>query len=698
MVSMKKKGLFPSGRSDLYSEKGNIVKDKMEDFYNQVSAKNQEFWYQADLDHRFEAGDQSVWSEVYRNAPIKRKSIFSFNRIRRIVNMVSGHQRRGRKSTVVVPVENGDQRTSDQYTKVVSHIHRKGHVLETISDAFHDAMVTGLSFLHLWNDYRQDPVSGSLKVDYMSYNSFLIDTNFKKPDMSDCNSIWKRTFISKNQAMSLLPDKTKQVEEICDESVDNLFSFLPEADDYNRKSLLAYDEYYYLDSRKQLLLIDTTTGESMEWSGSSDESPGSPLARFLTAYPSVILSRVSVPCVKLATLLQGTLLYDDKNPLGIDGYPFVPVFGYFNPSSPDYSLKIQGLVRGLRDAQYLYNRRKNIELDIFESQVNSGIIYKEDALVNPDDAFLSGQGKGLALKATAQMSDVQKITPPQVPPSMIQISELLAREISEISGVNEELLGSAVDDKAGILSMLRQGAGLTTLQGLFDQLDRSQKILGSITLSAIQANYTPGKIKRIIEEEPAPQFYSKAFGKYDAAIEDGFNTTTQKQTEFAQLLRLRELGVPVPDSTIINAATLQNKQNLIEDIEASQQQSAQREAAVQEVVNKKQLAEIELAKAKVESDISLAKERDSRVYSNIGLMQERRLEAEKDKTQSLLNLVKTLQEIDDVDINQLVKLLSLSKIVDKTTNTDKVPLVSTAIVSGVTKDTDAGGDSNKPVL
>ena len=37
------------------------------------------------------------------------------------------------------------------------------------------------------------------------------------------------------------------------------------------------------------------------------------------------------------------------------------------------------------------------------------------------------------------------------------------------------------------------------------------------------------------EEEPAPQFYNKAFGKYDAAIEEGLNTTTQKQMRFAQL-------------------------------------------------------------------------------------------------------------------------------------------------------------------
>ena len=70
---------------------------------------------------------------------------------------------------------------------------------------------------------------------------------------------------------------------------------------------------------------------------------------------------------------------------------------------PYFPHRVQGVVRGLRDAQYLYNRRKAIELDILESQINSGWIYKENALVNPKDVFtVAGQGRGLALKEEAQ--------------------------------------------------------------------------------------------------------------------------------------------------------------------------------------------------------------------------------------------------------------------------------------------------------
>lgn len=674
--------LFPSNASSYHSEKDDYIKAKMQDSFREHYDKNNAFWYQAELDSRFYSGDQTVWSEVYQNMPLKRRNVFNFNRIRVIIEMISGHQRRNRMSSIVIPVENGDQATADQYSKIFSHINRKEYVLETVSSAFTEALTTGFSLLHLWNDYRSDPVSGSLKVDHLAFNSFIIDPYFRKADLSDCNFLWKRSYLTKNQAISLLPDKKDMIEEVSHLGTENIFTFMPEHSHLGEKGFLAYDEYYYLDSRKQKLLVDTQTGETSEWNGKSDIA----LDEFLAQYPTVTVAEIDIPTVRLAILVQGVVVYDGLNPLGIDKYPFAPVFGYFNPNIDDYSLKLQSVVRGLRDPQYLYNRRKNIELDVVESQLNSGWVYKEDALVNPDDVHLSGQGKGLALKASAQMTDVQQIQAPQIPPSMFQLSEILAKEIQQISGVNEELLGSAIDDKSGVLSMLRQGAGLTTLQSLFDQLDRSQKIIGSLMLSAIQENYTPGKIKRILEEEPNPQFYNKAFGKYDAAVEQGFNTTTQKQVEFAQLINLREINVPIPDDVIIEAATLQNKTKLIEKMKQEAETKQQQEQQVQQVAQQLQEAQAELAKAKVQSDLSLAKERDSRVYSNIGLMEERKEEAKKDKSQAMLNLVKSLKEIDDIDINQLIKLINLTQVVEGKDVQNNAAQLGSAIVTGATKE------------
>ena len=650
--------LFPQLGPEYYDSKDQSILGRMSAFYAESITINQSFWGEADTDTRFEAGDQTLWNEIYSaNLPANRRRNFNFNRIRRVVNMISGHQRRNRKSTIVTPVENGDAETADQFSKILMWSSQQEGVLETISESFHGALVTGMNLIQVWVDYRSDPISGNIRVDNCPYNSFLIDPFFRKADLSDCNALWKRSYLTKRECVSLLPDKTDDIMGLVgQDSRDGKFQFMPETYNYGMKNLLTYDEYYYRDYRSQKMMVDTQTGEALEWRHQDDER----LKEFLRQYPQVTLIEQEISTVNLAIVVQGKVMYDGPNPMGIDRYPFVPVLGYYNPQMPHFSDRIQGVVRGLRDAQYLYNRRKVIELDILESQINSGWKYKEDALVNPKDIYMSGQGKGLALKTEAMMTDVEQIMPPQIPPSMIQLSEILGKEIMEISGVNEELLGSAMDDKAGVLSMLRQGAGLTTLQNLFDQLDFSQKQLGKIMLDVIQTNFTPGKVKRIIEQEPTAQFYNKAFGKYDAAIEEGLNTTTQRQMQFAQLLQLREVGVPVPDDILLESCTVQDKKKLTDYIKAAQQNRQQTEQMQVQLGLQEQQARTELAKARATADQGLGLERLSRIQENKAMAVERKAAANKDENVSLLNLVKALKEIDTMDIAHIEKLMALA--------------------------------------
>lgn len=652
--------LFPQLGPQYYNEADKGILSRMEAFYAESITINQSFWGEADTDTRFEAGDQTLWNDLYGNLPANRRRQFNFNRIKRVINMISGHQRRNRKSTIVTGVENADDETADQFSKVLMWVNNQEGVLETISDSFQGALITGMNLLQVWVDYRSDPISGNIRVDNCSYNSFLIDPYFRKQDLSDCNAVWKRSFLTKRECISLLPDKQEEILGLIGNDSgtgrDGKFQFMPESYNYGMKNLLTYDEYYYRDYRTQKMLVDTQTGETMEWKNQDQER----LKLFLQTYPSVTVIDQDIATVRLAIVVQGKVMYDGPQPMGIDQYPFVPVLAYYHPEMPYFPWRIQGVVRSLRDSQYLYNRRKVIELDIFESQINSGWKYKENALVNPKDAFLSGQGRQMVLKDEAMMTDVEQIVAPQVPPSMIQISESLGNEISQISGVNEELLGSAIDDKAGVLSMLRQGAGLTTLQGLFDQLDRSQKLLGKIMIDLIQANFTPGKIKKIIEAEPTPQFYNKAFGKYDAVIEEGMNTSTQKQMQFAQLMQLKEIGVPVPDEAIIEAATLQEKKKLVESINQAKQQQMQMQQTQMQVQMAEIQARTELSKARAIADEGLGMERASRVQENQALAVERRAQAMHDQDSALLEKVRALKELESLDIEHIERLMTLA--------------------------------------
>lgn len=651
--------LFPSLDNNFYQDNDYGILKLMDYTYSKNITINQSYWNEADLDSRFKAGDQTLWNDIYGNLPAFRRRQFNFNRIRRVTNMITGFQRQHRKSTIVSPVEGSDEQTADQFSKLMYHINNRNNVLNTISDAFDGAVTCGMNLLSVWMDYRTDPVNGDIQVDNLSYNGYLIDPYFKKMDLSDCNSLWTRKYLSKAQAKALLPGREADIDGFSGYgNRDGKFQFMPEAYNYGMQDLLIYDEFWYLDTRSQQMLVDVKTGETLEWRGSDDD-----LKDFLKYYPNIHTLNQEIPTVKLAIVLQGKVMYNGPNPLGIDRYPFVPVWGYYEPQIPYFPWRVQGVVRGIRDAQYLYNRRRIIELDILESQVTSGFIYREDALVNPKDVFLQGQGRGIAIKATDRplADSVIPIQAPQIPPSMIQLSELLGKEISEVSGVNEELLGAADDDKAGVLSMLRQGAGLTTLQGLFDNLDLSQKLLGDISVRLIQQNWTPGKVRRIINEEPTDQFYNRAFGKYDAVVEEGLNTSTQKQMQFRQLLELRGLDIPVPMSILIESSTLQNKKELTDALTKQEEQQAQAQQQQQQVQVEVLKAQIEDLKARAMANEGLGYERASRIQENQALAVERIAAAQKDRDVGTLDRVKAAKELQGMDIDQLARLVDIIK-------------------------------------
>lgn len=636
---------------------------QMETAYEQSISIGQTYWYQANQDIEYYAGNQSAWSTSYGvGIPESRRKQYNFNRIRPIINNISGHQRRNRKSSVVTPIENGDAQTADQFTKILLWINQQEGVLNTISDCFQGSLITGLTMLHTYLDYREDPVSGNIKVDALAYNQFLIDPFFRKQDLSDCNYVWRRSFLTKRECISLCPDQEETIMSLTSNTSvngrDAKFQFLPETYNPAITDLLTYDEYYYRDYRIQLMLADGDTGETIEWKSNDKEM----LKAFLEQNPNIQLIKQEIPTVNMALVIQGKVVYAGPNPSGSDKYPFVPVFCYFHPEMVDFPNRIQGITRGLKDAQFCYNRRKVIELDILESQLTSGFIMKENSLVNPNDAYLTGQGRTLFVKQTAQMSDVQRIESPAIPPTTLQISETLAKEMNYISGVSEESMGMAADDVSGILAMLRAKASVNSLEGVFDQLDRSQQLLARLHMDMIQTNFTPGKIQRILEdEEPAPQFYNKAFGRYHVAIEDGLNTSTQRQMQLAQMVQLKtEAGINFSEEDFLEASTLQNKKRILDNLQKRQQQEQQQQQQQQEAQLRYVNSQAEDMEARAEANRGLGLERASRVEENHALAVERRAAAIKDQDQGLLSLVKAMKEIETVEIGHVKELFTLS--------------------------------------
>jgi hypothetical protein len=187
----------------------------------------------------------------------------------------------------------------------------------------------------------------------------------------------------------------------------------------------------------------------------------------------------------------------------------------------------------------------------------------------------------------------------------------------------------------------------------------AQKLLGELTVELMQKNFTPGKMQRILGEEPSPEFYSRAFATYNVVVEEGLNTATQKQMQFRQLLDLKQLGVPVPSKTLLESSTLQNKDKLIEDIQAEEQQQAQMAQKQAEYEQRVQMATIKSLESKSMADQGLGLERVARIEENRALAEERMAEANNQRSMSVYHEIKAMKEIESIDVVQLHKLAQI---------------------------------------
>ena len=406
------------------------------------------------------------------------------------------------------------------------------------------------------------------------------------------------------------------------------------------------------------MLIDAETGKTFEWKSEDMKA----LRQFLNQYPEIRVLDQVIPTVKTAILCQGKLLYDGPNLLNIDTYNYCPVYTYYNADNPYYPLRVQGLVRSLRDPQVTYNHRMITLLDCMESQPNSGWMFKEGAPIDPNDLFKTGQGGNIAVNADFSLQDIVKIQPANIPDSWFKSNDAMTDLMYKVTGINEQLMGTSEVALSGIQEQMRTNQSLTSLQRIFSKLDASQKILGNLVIQAIQTNYTADKIKRIIQEEPTDEFYNKDFGTYEAVVEEGFNTTTQKQAQLAQMLQLRELGVAITDVDLLDACTLQNKNKIIERMQQEQQQAQQAKQMADQQQQEQMRLQAELMQANAHAQKGLGDERYSRIQENSALAVERLSQADRDEMTGLLDAVKAMKEIQNIDLSQAEKLINLHMI------------------------------------
>lgn len=624
---------------------------KFNQFYFDAYRTMSTYYAQAYRDLRAYAGDN--WSQQEKAALLRqRRMLLELNKIRRIINLYSGYERENRTSTIVAPVESADQQTADQLSAVMQYIYAKTQSEYIFSEAFEHSLKTGLAIIGMYMDYTNDKVNGDIKFYWKPFNALILDPYFTKRDLSDCDQAATRDLLGRDHVKMLLPGVDPEIIDNIPAGIrNNKFQYLGLYQHYQStylsKNLLTYDQYWERINEKREFLIDKETGEMNRWEG--DDREKHELKLLLRDNPQFDLISSYVPTVKLTILVGDVQLYEGPDPVGIDDYPFVPALCYHEPLIDSFDLKIQGVVRQVRDAQRIYNRRHSQIIDIMESIINTGWIHKNGAVVDPDMLFQTGQGKNIVVNEDSDVNaDIRQVNPPQIPQGYLAYQDIMDKNIMEIPGGSEEILGlSSTGDMqvSGKLAEVRASNGLKGNRGLFDNWEYTQKLFGNKVMKAAQVNFDAAKIRRIINEEPTPQFFSKEFDQYDSVITSTVKTQTQREAYYYHLLQLRAMGLPIPDDELIDAVPMQGKTKLLKKMQELEEQKKQ--AMQVEMMDKNRMNRLE--EAEIEEKLGLAQERRARVISDIGLARERISESEQNYAKALLDNVKTIREIKDLD-------------------------------------------------
>lgn len=582
---------------------------------------------------------------------LRNSDLLNIQLIRPILNWVAGFQADHRKGIKYEPIEGSDVQTANDFTELGTSILQRNKGYNVISKAFHHALKTGLCLVNVFNDVRLDT-----KLDHFFYNQFLLDPAWTKVDLSDCNFLMMRKFVTKEQAKIILPEGFhSEINKVDAErsQTDGKFPHYITPVQFGNK-MFAYDEFQQRDTIRKTVIIIRPTGKELPFDGTKAELQN--VFEFLRAQgiKTELLSPVTrtVPTVKVSAFLDGKHVATEVDPFGIGDYSATPIQCFYDPEYDKMEWKLQGMVRSLKDIQRAETKRIIASIAWFENSVAGGLDFEEDTLVDEEDAFKTGPGPRKFKKGAISTNKVRDRVTPPIPPGMLELHQILTDLMPKTVNVNPDMMGLPPDATraviSGLLSELRIGSGMVGLRGLFDDLSLSQNIIGTKLLKLYQ-QYPMEKIVRILGRQPSENFKDSRHADFDSATAEAPLTDTQKNTQYQEILTLmkmgQEVGKPFPAEwvDVLELGTLQISTKLLEKIAQREKAGAEQRKLDMQMQNQLHQLTVMALQAQTQEDMAQAQERRTEAVSNLA--------------SAGLDRAETVAKIDDLESKPLERLL-----------------------------------------
>lgn len=463
-------------------------------------------------DFKFELGKQWEEDDVeeLRKRGVKALTI---NKIKPIIKLLTGIERQSKSDFKAYPEGQEDSIVAEITTKLIKNVVKNSMLEIKFSEQFKNGCTGGMCFLEPYVDYSFDMINGDMKFKKISPLDVYLDPNFKEYDLSDSKYIIKITSdLSKDDLVALFPEGKEKIDKIGNGKInfDNVsdgvhfqktdYPSLASGENYGmtEKGEPMYDliDYFYKELGKRYFCVIQEKGiiEEFETKDTADE--------FNSKFGGLIIER-DIPVIMHAQICGGVELYNGVA-WSYPKYRMFPIMPFFaelvTEDINDLSLTIQGVVRGLKDLNLEYNKRRTQELMHLNSSANSGFEIEENQLTQEEEDKLKkfGSSPGIVIKRRQNSPPVGRITPMPLSQGHAQLAMENAQDLKEASGVNPDLLANSSQSQSGRAILLKQRQGLAMIQEILDNFSVTKKLTGKFILTQLPEIFTLESAKRVL--------------------------------------------------------------------------------------------------------------------------------------------------------------------------------------------------------
>jgi hypothetical protein len=459
--------------------------------YEEARSAWTELYEEMREDFSFYESDQ--WSDAMKEQADRAKApVLNLNYVKKTVDVINGFQRQNQTDIKAFPIENGDQKVAEVYSQLLKWILSVRNANHEISRAFKDMSICGIGWIAPELVFEDDIINGDIRIRKVDPFNMLIDPHFKEHDLSDAAYLIRHKIVSKEKLKQLFPNKKAEIDRASSKFVENedLRQEIVVPSDQGKNAMVI--EYWYKKITLKTFVIDTQNpSETTEFEGTKTQ-----LDVMLSQNPNLRSIRRKVPEIRVTIVANDELLFDGLNPHDTKGFPFIPIFGYFETGNQHWKYRIQGLVRSLKDPQREKNHRRSMIMQVIGKMPQYGWVYDKGAV---DDINVFKRKTSLIEKNPGR--EITQIRPTEVPAGVVTLEQLFDGDMNRI-GANLDQIGlSSESGEAGVTISHRIRQGLMSNQELFDNLGFAKRQLGREIVRMLSRNYSRSKMQRILGDD-----------------------------------------------------------------------------------------------------------------------------------------------------------------------------------------------------